>query len=239
MAYSPSTQYTEDAAAAANPVGNALILVREDALAGSLTTADGDNVAARGNNKGEQFVKHTDAIAVTNAGTFAVQSAAAGDVAHDGADSGNPLKVGAVARTADQAAVATGDRTNLLATILGKLIVKTHAIPDLTWQFASAAGGVVTTSDVALKAAAGAGIRNYLTDLLVVNSHATISTEVVVKDGSTIIHRGWAQAAGGGYEKHFDPPLRGTANTALNVAEITTTATAGIVVSASGYVAAE
>ncbi len=62
------TQYTEDAAAAANPVGNALILVREDGLAGSLTNTDGDNVAARGNNKGELYVKHTDAIAVTNAG---------------------------------------------------------------------------------------------------------------------------------------------------------------------------
>jgi hypothetical protein len=72
------TQYTEDAAAAANPVGNALMLVREDARAGSLTTTDGDNVAARGNNKGELYVKHTDAIdvnshAVTNAGTFLTQ----------------------------------------------------------------------------------------------------------------------------------------------------------------------
>lgn len=55
------TQYTEDAAAAANPVGTALNLVRDDALGGSLTTADGDNVAARGNNKGEQYVKDTDA----------------------------------------------------------------------------------------------------------------------------------------------------------------------------------
>lgn len=72
------TQYTEDAAAAANPVGNALIVVREDARAGSLTTTDGDNVALRGNNSGELYVKHTDNItvnahAVTNAGTFAVQ----------------------------------------------------------------------------------------------------------------------------------------------------------------------
>lgn len=58
------TQYTEDAAAAANPVGNALMLIREDALAGSLTTADGDNVAARGNNKGEQYVKATDSDAL-------------------------------------------------------------------------------------------------------------------------------------------------------------------------------
>ncbi len=72
------TQYTEDAAAAANPVGNAIIAIRDDALGGGLTTTDGDNVALRANNKGELYVKHTDALtvnshAVTNAGTFAVQ----------------------------------------------------------------------------------------------------------------------------------------------------------------------
>jgi len=63
------TQYTEDAAAAANPVGTALNLVRADSLAG-LTTTDGDNVAARGTDKGEQYVKHVDAIAVTQSGTW-------------------------------------------------------------------------------------------------------------------------------------------------------------------------
>lgn len=76
------TQYTEDAAAAANPVGNAIIAIRDDALGGSLTTTDGDNVALRANNKGELYVKHTDALtvnshAVTNAGTFAVQDSQA------------------------------------------------------------------------------------------------------------------------------------------------------------------
>ena len=54
------TQYTEDAAAAADPVGNALILVREDARAGGLVTLDGDNVAARGTNAGELYVKDFD-----------------------------------------------------------------------------------------------------------------------------------------------------------------------------------
>lgn len=61
------TQYTEDAAAAANPIGNAAILVRADTL-GAVTTTDGDNVAARGTNKGELYVKHVDAIPVTDNG---------------------------------------------------------------------------------------------------------------------------------------------------------------------------
>lgn len=55
------TQYTEDAAAAANPVGNALLLVRTDTPA-ARTSADGDNVAATGTDKGELHVKHTDAL---------------------------------------------------------------------------------------------------------------------------------------------------------------------------------
>lgn len=64
LAVGGGTQYTEDAAAAANPVGNAIMLVREDGRAGSLTTADGDNVALRGNNKGEAYVIDTDANAL-------------------------------------------------------------------------------------------------------------------------------------------------------------------------------
>jgi hypothetical protein len=73
------TEYTEDAAAAANPVGTALILVREDARAGSLTTTDGDNVALRGNNLGEAYVKATDTDALlstidTDTGTIATNS---------------------------------------------------------------------------------------------------------------------------------------------------------------------
>lgn len=61
------TQYTEDAAAAADPVGNALILVRDDALSGQ-TSLDGDNVATRGTDKGELYVKHVDSIPVTDSG---------------------------------------------------------------------------------------------------------------------------------------------------------------------------
>jgi len=70
------TEYTEDAAATANPAGGALIVIREDARAGSLTTTDGDNVAVRGNNSGEMYVKTTDSDALlttidTDTGTIA------------------------------------------------------------------------------------------------------------------------------------------------------------------------
>lgn len=70
VAIGGGTQYTEDAAAAVNPIGTALNLVRDDARAGGLTSLDGDNVAARGTNAGELYVKHVDTIAVTQSGTW-------------------------------------------------------------------------------------------------------------------------------------------------------------------------
>lgn len=50
------TQYTEDAAAAANPVGTAPMLVRADTPA-TVTNTDGDNVAQRGTNYGAAYVQ--------------------------------------------------------------------------------------------------------------------------------------------------------------------------------------
>ena len=50
------TQYTEDAAAAANPTGTAPILVRAD-TPGAVTSADGDNIAQRATNYGAGFVQ--------------------------------------------------------------------------------------------------------------------------------------------------------------------------------------
>lgn len=69
VAVGGGTQYTEDVAAAADPIGTALIGVRADALA-AVTTTDGDNIAARMTNKGELYVKHVDSIPVTQSGTW-------------------------------------------------------------------------------------------------------------------------------------------------------------------------
>jgi hypothetical protein len=179
--------------------------------------------------------------AVTNAGTFATQAACAGDVASDAADSGNPVKIGMIARSTEPTAVADADRVNAVGSLLGKQVVLPHAIPASTWNYAAAAGGLVSTTGVTAKAAAGVGIRNYVKSAQVINSHQTISTEVLIRDGAagTVLWRGWAQAAGGGASVQFDPPLRGTANTLIEIAEVTATATAGVLVNLQGYVAGE
>jgi hypothetical protein len=58
------TQYTEDAAAAADPVGTVPILVRKDTPAG-IVSADGDNIAQRGTNYGAAYTQ-----IVTSSGAY-------------------------------------------------------------------------------------------------------------------------------------------------------------------------
>lgn len=111
-----------------------------------------------------------------------------------------------------------------------------NVIGENSFQFAGATGGIVNTSDVAIAAAAGAGVRNFLTSIQFKNT-AAVASEIVIKDGSTIIWRGHVSASmtiSDGW--NFNPPLKGSANTALNVAMLTT-ATATIV-SAQGYTGA-
>lgn len=126
-------------------------------------------------------------------------------------------------------------------TSLGKHVELPFEAPGNTWSYPAAAGGLVNTTGVTAKAAAGAGIRNYVTAASIVNSHQTTSTEVMIRDGAagTVLWRGWAQAAGGGMAVVFPTPLRGSANTLIEIAEVSTTATAGVLVDLQGYTAAE
>lgn len=155
--------------------------------------------------------------AVTNAGTFAVQ---AGTAAHDAAVSGNPVRIAGRARSSAYTAVASDDTADLISTLDGKQVVQPYSIPETTWSYAAASGGITNTTGVTAKAAAGAGVRNYITRAQIINGHATVGTDVQIRDGAsgTVLWRGYAYQAGGGVSAKFDPPLRGTANTLVEVA---------------------
>lgn len=154
-----------------------------------------------------------------------------GDAAHDAAIAGNPVRVGGRAVSADYTAVATGDTADLICDLNGKQVVLPYTIPENLVSGVTAA--ITGTSDTSVIAAAGAGIRNYVTSITVTNSHATIGTVVELKDGTTVIWRGYAAPAGGGFTLSFPAPLRGTANTAINAANVTTGS--NTYVSAAGY----
>jgi hypothetical protein len=135
-------------------------------------------------------------------------------------------------RTSSKTSVANAQFTRPIATTDGRLVTRLNSIPENEWQYAAASGGITNTSDNVLIAAAGAGIKNYLTGLSVANASAT-ATEVVVKSGSTVIWRSYVAANLPLKDIPFPTPLQSTANAALNVACITTGTQTYI--SAQGY----
>ena len=189
--------------------------------------------AGRGQASGGQ------AIATVFTGSTATGTASLnvqGPAAHDAVVSGNPVRIAGRALSAAYSTVATGDIADLVATLQGVLVTRPWQIPELEWSYASASGGIVNTTDVVLAAAAGAGLRRYITSMQLKNISAT-ATEVVLKDGSTVIWRGHASASMATNEEIiFSNPLRTSANAALNVACITTAA--AVYVNAQGYTAA-
>jgi len=162
-----------------------------------------------------------------------------GDAAHDAAVAGNPVLVGAEARSTDGTAVGSGDAVRILATLLGKQVVQPHALPGATWSYAAGSGGITNTTAVTIKTAGAAGVRNYITALQVVNSHATVSTEFSIRDGAsgTVLWRQNLVAAGGGLSVTFPTPIRGSAATLLEV--VCGTTGAAVYFNAQGYEAAE
>lgn len=110
-----------------------------------------------------------------------------------------------------------------------------------SWSYAAASGGITDTSDVTLAAAPGAGMVNYLTDLQLANSDASVGTEVVIKSGSTVLWRTFlppgrpASLTGTmPVSFRFSQPLRAAGNTALTAAAITTSAE--LYINAQGFI---
>jgi len=60
-----------------------------------------------------------------------VSTSGAGDVAHDAADSGNPVKIGGKARTANPTAVAANDRVDGWFDVVGRQVMTPYAVRDL------------------------------------------------------------------------------------------------------------
>ena len=321
------TQYTEDAAAPANPVGNAMIVVREDARAGSLVSLDGDNVALRGNNLGELYVKQTDSIAVTgtfyqatqpvsaaslplpsgaataanqatliakdfatqttlaallaelqlkadltetqpvslasvpshavtNAGTFAVQesggaltalqimddwdngasdgASVSGDVAHDAADAGEPVKVGYKAVLFDgsappAAAVAENDRVNGIGDEYGRQYV--NDVHPNYWEVSADYSAAQTNASI--KVAPGAGLSLYITDISISNGATAGNITLLNGSGGAVKYEIYPAINGGAVDNRRTP-IKLSANTALLITSTTVTTHS---VNISGFIA--
>lgn len=164
-----------------------------------------------------------------------------GVVAHDTAISGNPVRIGARGLSASYATVATGDTTDLITTLDGRLIINPLAIPENTWNYAAATGGISNTTTAVTVQAAHATLRNYITGIDISRDTLGAATEFVIRDGAggTVL---WRMKLGTtviteGFSKTFSPPLRGTAATLTEIATLTASVTGGVFANLQGFVA--
>lgn len=171
---------------------------------------------------------------IVNGGVAGSQSIG-GTVATNVAITANPVNLGVQAVSSENSAVTTARQVQLVADLVGKLIVLPYANPEnfVSGAITSAMTGTTTTS---LIAAPAAGLRNYITQITVSNSHATVGTDVIIQDGSggTTLYTIPAAAVYGGAALTFPTPLRQpTTATAIFCANVTTGASTKV--SASGY----
>lgn len=154
-----------------------------------------------------------------------------GTVATNVAITANPLNLGAQAVSSENSAVTTARQVQLVADLVGKLIVLPYANPE---NFVSGRASATDTTSTSLIAAPATGLRNYITQITVWNSSA-VNTYIKIQDGSggTEIYDIPAPA-GGGATLSFPTPLRQpTTATALYFAA--NASANAIVISASGY----
>lgn len=115
-----------------------------------------------------------------------------GGIAHDAADSGNPIKIGGKAFTADPTPVASSDRADLYVDTLGKAVNTPLAPRNLAMQ------GNVTianTTETTVVAAAGASVFTDISTIIVSNT-STTGVRVDFRDASagTVRHSIWIPA---------------------------------------------
>ena len=91
---------------------------------------------------------------------------------------------------------------------------------------------ITDTTRTPIIAAQAAGVKIYVTTVVVTNS-GSVGTFVKIEDGTTTLFQAYADAYGGGFVVHFPVPLVTTAATALNASCVTTGA--NVVANAVGY----
>jgi hypothetical protein len=109
-------------------------------------------------------------VAVSQATASALNAQVVGNIAHDAADSGPPVKIGGVARTANPTAVAAGDRVDIFADDLGRQVV--YPIVPRDGIVPSARLALTGTTETTLLAATASTFHDLLM-LMISNESAT------------------------------------------------------------------
>lgn len=180
---------------------------------------------------GQGTIRSDKALPVSVVNT--ASSVVSGTTAQDSA-APNPVAIGGRAANANQTAMsAAGDLVHTTHTMIGALVNRPFSIPEADWSYT---GTLTTNADTAMRAAAGAGVKNYLTAIQVQNTHASVATTLIIKDGTTARHTiNLPAVMAAPVSIEFPTPLQTAANAILNVACGTTGA--NVLVNAQGYFA--
>jgi hypothetical protein len=146
----------------------------------------------------------------------------AGNVAHDSGDSGNPVKIGGKAYnfdgTAPGTAVAENDRANFICDVYGRQFVET-AHPNRNWARDNQSSAQTNTQ---LVAAPGAGLRIYITDIIISNGDTVGNIKLVEDTAGTPIDIVEVMYFGvnGGCTSNLRTPIPLTANKNLGYTSV-------------------
>jgi hypothetical protein len=139
--------------------------------------------------------------AVTQSGTW--NDVITGNVAAGSAASGNPVRIGAVARTTNPTAVTDGQVSNFRTNKVGDTI-SIQAPRELVGMQTTT---ITTTTETTVLTAGGAGVFCDISSMSITNSSAT-AVQVSLKDATAgTTRQTWWIPAGGGGPMSFNPPL--------------------------------
>ncbi len=235
MTFGPDGTATDVSAADPLPVTDADALAALEviaaALAGTIKVGDGsgalsvDGTVSVGN---EPKVKVAELPELPTGSKSIGQVDPRGNVAHDEADSGKPVKVGARARTVLPEAVSQDDRSDAISDKFGRRLV---TVVPLDQRVSGTLNRTNAESGQIL--AEVENVAYVVTAITVVNASATVGTKVEILDGETVKWKGYAGVLGGGFSTS-DPNglFVGTKKTKLNGKCVTAGADVDISVSA-------
>ena len=123
--------------------------------------------------------------AVTTVTTVSTVTAlTGGGVAEDSPAGANPVTVGGVVRTAmAPTTLVAGDAARVTMTSGAAAVTAPYSVPEVSWQTPANVGGLVNTATpLQVKEAAGALIRNYVTQMDLVSEALTNATDFRVRE---------------------------------------------------------
>lgn len=156
----------------------------------------------------------TNAVTVAQSTAPSLKNEPAGNVAHGGADSGNPIKIGGRADTTFQTAVTDGQRVEALFGVYGEQRVRIDQ-PN-RWSYHENSSSALT--DAQVQASPGAGLSVYITDIVFSTGAATACNIFLEEAAAMILGPYYLEAiAGRGIALSFNTPHKCTAATAVTV----------------------